>query len=70
MFEMLIERARRAAERRARARADALASDLREKLPRGVSCVRSAEGVALLGRGLKRRFALDARLRGLIGRGG
>ena len=68
MFETLTERARRSAERRAKARADALARGLEERLPPGVSCLRSAEGVALVGRGLKRRFALDARLRALFGR--
>ena len=70
MFERLTERARRAAERRAKTRADALARELEERLPPGIACPRGAEGVALVGRGLKRRFALDARLRALLGRGG
>ena len=68
MFEKLIERARRAAERRAGARADALVRDLPERLPAGIATVRTDGGVALLGRRLKRRFALDVRLRAAIGR--
>lgn len=70
MFETLIDRARRAAEQRAKARAEALARDLPERLPAGVSSVPIAGGVALVGRRLKRRFAADAPLRSMVGRGG
>jgi hypothetical protein len=69
MSERLGERVRRAAERRAAERADGLARALAARLPAGVSSARTGAGVALSGRGLKRRFALDARLRAAIGRG-
>ena len=62
MFEALIARAAARAERRARAKAAALADALREMLPRGIEVTSDDAGVRLAGRGLSRRFALDARL--------
>lgn len=66
MFEALTARAAARAARRARARATALADALRETLPRGIEVTSDDDGVRLAGRGLSRRFALDARLRWTI----
>jgi DNA-binding transcriptional MocR family regulator len=66
MFEGLTARAAARAERRARARTTALADALRETLPRGIEVASDDAGVHLSGRGLSRRFALDARLRWTI----
>jgi len=65
MFETLIERAGHIAERRAAARIAGLAEQMQGALPRGVTAEASAEGVRLLGRGLRRRFALEPALRWL-----
>ena len=65
MFEALLERGRAAAERRARARSDALAQAMRAEAPRGVRIERSADGVAIFGRGIVRRFATEPGLRWL-----
>ena len=69
MFERLTERARRAAEAGAGRAARALAERLESELPPGIRAEATGEGVALRGRGLRRRFALDPALRGLLGRG-
>ena len=66
-LEALLLRGRLRAAERARARAAALAGRLREELPPGVAVEESGDGVALLGKGLKRRFALEPALRALIG---
>jgi hypothetical protein len=68
MFERLLERAGRAAERRAGAKARALAERLGDKLPPGIEARAEAEGVVLSGRAIARRFALEPGLRWLIGR--
>ena len=67
MFERLAARAERMARRRAYARRDKLAARLREAAPRGIDVETEVGGVRLSGRGLARRFALDAALRWLIG---
>ena len=66
MFDKAMERAGRKAEARARARRDALAQRLADELPRGIRVERAGDAVRLSGRGLARRFALDARLRWLV----
>lgn len=66
MFETLSARAAARAERKARAKAAALAEVLRETLPRGIAVTSDDAGVHLVGRGLSRRFALDAGLRWTI----
>ncbi|HEY1146526.1 MAG TPA: hypothetical protein VGE84_09325 [Allosphingosinicella sp.] len=68
MFERLLERTRRAAERRAEAEARALAERLDAELPPGIAARVEAEGVVLSGRAIARRFALEPELRWLIGR--
>ena len=68
MLERLAERGRAACEERAQARADAVAQALAEAAPAGIRVERVAEGVALSGRGLRRRFALDAGIRWLMER--
>ncbi|TMJ18690.1 MAG: hypothetical protein E6G92_02280 [Alphaproteobacteria bacterium] len=65
-FDRLAERARRRAEARAAARREALAADLAGALPPGVKAEADDDGVVISGRGLGRRFALDAALRRLI----
>ena len=66
MFDKTMERAGRKAEARARARRDALVQRLADELPRGIRVERAGDAVRLSGRGLARRFALDARLRWLV----
>lgn len=56
------------AERRAREKAAELAAKMRAELPRGIAAEAVEEGVRLSGRGIARRFALDAGLRWLAGR--
>jgi hypothetical protein len=68
MLEQLMERGRAAAERNAERRRARLARDLRELMPEGVRAETIEQGVALCGRGLKRRFAVDAELRALAER--
>ena len=67
MFERLQERARRAAEAAAAARRRRIAGRLAEALPAGIAAAEGPEGVTLSGRGLKRRIALESRLRALLG---
>ena len=66
MFETLMARAGSLARRAAEARRRSLAEALREEAPGGVRVSEAEEGVALEGRGLARRFALDPELRWLI----
>jgi hypothetical protein len=66
MFERLAARAKRAAEARAARRRAALAEELAGDLPAGVTVDLAGENVRLSGRGLGRRFALDAAWRRLI----
>jgi hypothetical protein len=68
MFERLKARALLLAQARAARRRDALAARLADELPAGIAADRTAEGVELSGRGLKRRLALEPALRALIGR--
>lgn len=63
MFEPLTARAARAAERRARERAAALAEEIRAVLPGDIRVEAEAQGVRLSGRALRRRLALDSALR-------
>jgi hypothetical protein len=65
MFEKLEARAGRRARERAVSLRDALAERLERELPAGVAAERVDEGVEVSGRGLRRRLALDARLRWL-----
>lgn len=66
MFERLMLRGAALAQRAAEARRGEVAAALREEVPDGIE-VSEAEGeVALSGRGLGRRFALDPRLRWLV----
>lgn len=65
MFERLVMRVRASAERRAREQADALAQRIEALLPEGIEAARGEEGVILSGRALRRRLALDPRLRWL-----
>ena len=68
MFEALGARAAMAAQRRAEARAGEIAEALAGEVPAGVAVRRGADGVEIEGRGIARRFALEPRLRGLLGR--
>jgi hypothetical protein len=63
MFEKLMLHGAALARRAAEARRSALAAELREEAPRGVEVSETAEGVALEGRGLEGRFALEPELR-------
>lgn len=65
MFEKLTMRAAALAREAARRRRDELAETLREEAPAGVRIEAAEEGVALSGRGLGRRFALEPALRWL-----
>jgi hypothetical protein len=66
MFAALAARAARRAEARVKARREALAETLADALPPGVSAQAAEDGVRLAGRGLRRRYALDAALRWMI----
>lgn len=66
MFASLFERGKAAAERRAAARADALASAMQAEAPRGLKIARGKGGVTMSGRGLARRFATEPALRWLV----
>ena len=65
MFERMVERASRLAERRARERGVSLADRVRDVLPRGVRVEAQPEGLRFSGRGLRRRFLLEPALRWL-----
>ena len=66
MFERLILHGAALARKAARARRSELAQALRDEAPEGVRVSEAEQGVALEGRGLKRRFALEPELRWLI----
>ncbi len=66
MFERLESRGEQAVEARAAERRDRLAARLREAAPGDVSVAVEDEAVVLSGRGLGRRFALEAELRWLV----
>ena len=67
MLEKLMLHGAALARRAARARIADLAGAIREEAPDGVRVSEEEEGVALSGRGLRRRFALEPELRWLIG---
>jgi hypothetical protein len=66
MFERLIVRGGALAEEAARRRREALAQALRDEAPEGVRVSVEAGRVALSGRRLARRFALEPELRFLL----
>ncbi|HEX8223926.1 MAG TPA: hypothetical protein VF605_08935 [Allosphingosinicella sp.] len=66
MFERLMLNAAALAERAARRRRGELAEALREEAPAGVAVSEEEGGVALSGRGLARRFAVEPGLRWLM----
>ncbi len=66
MFERLMLHGAALARRAAQGRRSSLAADLREEAPEGVSVSEEEEAVALSGRGLERRFALEPELRWLF----
>ncbi|MGZ8287128.1 MAG: hypothetical protein ACXW27_01710 [Allosphingosinicella sp.] len=66
MFERLMLHGAALASRAARARRSSLAQALRDEAPEGVRVSEEAAAVALEGRGLERRFALDPELRWLL----
>ena len=63
MFERLMLHGAALARKGARARREALAETLRDEAPDGVRVSETEEGVAIEGRGLVRRFALEPELR-------
>jgi hypothetical protein len=67
MFERLMLHGAALARKAAAERRSALAADLRDEVPEGVRVSEEEEGaVALEGRGLGRRFALESELRWLL----
>ena len=66
MLERLIPRGAALARKAVRNRLAALAAELRDEAPEGVAVSEEEGAVALSGRGLKRRFALDPELRWLL----
>ncbi|HYG48104.1 MAG TPA: hypothetical protein VD846_09200 [Allosphingosinicella sp.] len=66
MLERLMLHGAALACKAARARTEALAAALSEEAPEGVRVSAEEEGVALSGRGLGRRSALEAELRWLF----
>ncbi len=66
MFERLRLHGAALAGKAARRRRDELAGALREEAPAGVEVGVEEEGIRLSGRGLRRRFALEAGLRWLL----
>jgi len=66
MFEKLMLHGAALARKGAGARRAELAESLRDEAPEGVRVSESEEGVALEGRGLARRFALEPQLRWLV----
>lgn len=69
MFERLIDEAARGGAARARRLARAIAQAADEAAPAGVRAEADEARILLSGRGLRRRHALEAGLRWLIGRG-
>lgn len=68
MLERLMLHGAALARKSARARLGSLAEELSEDAPEGVRVSEEEEAVALSGRGLRRRFALDPELRWLAAR--
>jgi hypothetical protein len=66
MFERLMLHGAALARKAAGERRSALAAELRDEAPEGVGVSEEEQGVALEGRGLGRRFALEAELRWLL----
>ncbi|HEX8240002.1 MAG TPA: hypothetical protein VF574_09715 [Allosphingosinicella sp.] len=66
MFEKLMLHGAALAGKAARARRAELAATLRDEVPEGTRVSEAEEGVAIEGRGLARRFALDPQIRWLI----
>ena len=66
MLERLMIHGAALAERAARERRSSLAQALREEAPEGVTVEEEADAVALAGRGLRRRFAIEPALRWLV----
>ncbi len=66
MFERLMLHGAALARRAALERREALAAALRDEAPEGVRVSEEEEEVALSGRGLERRHALDPGLRWLL----
>lgn len=66
MFERLMLHGAALARRAAQGRRSALAAELSEAAPEGVKVSEDEESVALEGRGLKRRFAIEPELRWLL----
>jgi hypothetical protein len=66
MLERLMLHGAALARRAAEGRRAALAEALGEDAPEGVRVSEDSEGVALEGRGLRRRFALEPELRWLL----
>ncbi|HET9640612.1 MAG TPA: hypothetical protein VFP12_15540 [Allosphingosinicella sp.] len=66
MFERLMLHGAALARKGVRARRAELAEALRDEAPEGVRVGEAEEGVALEGRGLARRFALEPELRWLV----
>ena len=70
MFGRLTARGAQLAARRAAARRERLAGRIGGLAPNGVRVSEEGERVVLAGRGLIRRFVLDARLRWLVAEAG
>jgi hypothetical protein len=66
MFERLMLHGAALARRAAEGRRSSLAAELREEAPEGVGVTQDEDEVALEGRGLGRRFALEPELRWLL----
>ncbi len=65
-MERLLKRGEQLAISHTDAAAQALADMLRAQLPAGIAVERVSVGITLAGRGLRRRYVTDARLRALI----
>lgn len=66
MFETMLDRAGRLARDHAETRRRQMAARLEAEMPGGVAVEAGEDGVWLAGRGLRRRIALDSRLRALL----
>jgi hypothetical protein len=65
MMEMLFKRGQAVADAHAEAVADTLVEMLGEQLPPGISAERVTIGITLVGKGLRRRYITDTKLRHL-----
>ena len=66
MFETLLNRVARTAERRARTRTTELTGQLERELPSGIDATSTCGGARLAGRGLKRCFWINPVMRWMI----